>query len=525
MTGPILLVFALVGVVMAVIEWPVLKWLGRVTWKYALLVALCINVPTVVVWSVVMAWASENVDYVAWSLLVGLPFVWGALAVIVWLSVKTLICVAMLRSWRGLVVAPLTVVWGVSAFVTLVVAGVKQSPQMKLERALKDDDVAYVQQRLKGGDAASSFMEDAANYRAAGVLKLLLDSGASANATDASGVPLLTRVVVPAQAYILHTNTVDQAVAESRALASAGTLLDHGANAALESKQGVSPFEEAINEGSLPMIELFIKKGATVSPPAPLGKAPLCNAARARREDRQKVLELLLAAGADINALETLTTRDYASSGSREVIVKSAVLNAAIRSGHEGTALWLLERGASFKAIHSGQKEPLVDAVERGLVKLTQALQSRGADVNLRTEDGRTLWQAAGNRALRKMLEARGLQRMVTALDLTEPGVDTPTWLSQVWSHNRSLGWVRTRILERVSQQPPYDVSLRMPGESGVRVVSDVETILLLRVLDSGRLHQEAAIGQPNTNGLEKYAIRFDGGILELWFAPEGKPR
>jgi ankyrin repeat protein len=520
MSGPILLAFTAVALVMALIEWPVLKWLGRVTWKYGLLVALCINVPTVLVWSVVMTWASENVDYVAWGLLVGLPFIWGALAVIVWLTVKTLICVAMLHSWRGLIVAPLTVVWGVGSFVAIVVTSLQQTPYAKLEATYKEDNPEYVQQRLKAGDDASSFMDDAANYRSAKILTVLLDAGASPNAKDSNGVPYLNRVVTPAQAYTVHTTSVDKSEADARALASARTMLEHGADPTQLSQSNVSAIEEAINEGPLPMIELFLEKGAKLMPASP-ATMPLCIAARSKRADRNAVLELLLKKGADINALETTKARVYINGKWTDGLVKATPLNAAIRAGNEDTALWLLEKGAAPKATHPGQDDPIVDAVVGDRTKVALALLERGADVNLRTEDGRTLWQAASDRILRKELEKRGLQRSVTPLDLTASGVDTPTWLGQVWSHNRSLGWVRTQILERATQQPPHDVSLRLAGETETRVVRGVECLKLQRKLDSGRLELDGVIGGSSTAGLEKLAIPFEGGVLELWHAPE----
>ncbi|MEZ0274651.1 MAG: ankyrin repeat domain-containing protein, partial [Roseimicrobium sp.] len=390
MSGPILLAFTVVALVMALIEWPVIKWLGRVTWKYGLLVALCINVPTVLVWSVVMTWASENVDYVAWGLLVGLPFIWGALAVLVWLAVKTLICVAMLHSWRGLIVAPLTVLWGVGSFVAIVATSLQQTPYAKLEAAYKEDNPRYVQERLKAGDDVSGFMVDAANYRSAKILTVLLDAGASPNAKDSSGVPYLNRVVTPAQAYLVYTKSADKAEAEARALASARTMLEHGADPMQLSHMEVSAFEEAINEGSLPMIELFLDKGAKLNPGSP-ANLPLCIAARAKRPDRQAVMELLLAKGADINALETSKARVFTNGKWSDGFVKATPLNAAIRAGNEDTALWLLEKGAASKATHPGQDDPMVDAVVGERTKVALALLERGADVNLRTEDGRTL--------------------------------------------------------------------------------------------------------------------------------------
>jgi ankyrin repeat protein len=519
MSGAILLVFTLVALVMAGIEWPVIKWLGRVSWKYSLLIALCINVPTVLVWTIVLSWVSENVDYFAWSMLTGLPILGGILAAVVWLAVKTIMCVAMLHSWRGLIVAPLTVAWGVGTFVALVVTGFKQTPHVKLETALENDDVAHIQQLLAAGEDKNSFMEAAANYRSAKVLHALLEAGASANMKDSQGTPLLNRVVVPSQSYYFHVSDFDPAEFQNRALASAKTMLDHGADPMQLSKVGVSAFEESLSHGSIPLIELFLEKGAKLSAPEPHGKLPLCTAARAKRADRQAVIELLLSKGADIHALETISATVHSMGSSKEFLIKATPLNAAIRVGNEETAIWLLEKGASPKATHPGQPEPLVDAAQGDRAKIALALLDRGADPNLRTEEGKSLWQATTNRSLRKALEAHGLQRTFTPLNLTTPGVDTPTWLAQVWSHNRSLGWVKSTILDRAKQQPPYHVTLQLPGEPGPRVIQQVESLFLKRKLDSGRLMLDDAIGPEDVAGLEKMAIPFEGGVLELWYS------
>jgi ankyrin repeat protein len=523
MSGAILLVFTLVALVMALIEWPVIKWLGRVSWKYSLLIALCINVPTVLVWTIALSWVSENVDYFAWSMLVGLPILGGILALGVWLAVKTIICVAMLHSWRGLIVAPLTVMWGVGTFVALIVTGFKQTPHAKLETALENDDASYIQERLAAGEDKNSFMEEAANFRSAKILTALLEAGASAQTQDSQGTPLLNRIVVPAQAYAFEVSDFDPSEFQTRGLASAKTMLEHGADPMQLSKFGVSAFEEALNHGSIPLIELFFEKGAKLSAPEPHGKLPLCTAARAKRADRQTVLELLLSKGADINALETLSATVYSMGGSTEHIFKATALNAAIRVGNEDTALWLLEKGASPRATHPGQTEPLVDAAQGDRVKTALALLERGADVNLRTEQGKTLWQATTDRTLRKALEVRGLKRSVTPLNLTASDADTPTWLAQVWSHNRSLGWVKSTILDRAKRQPPYHVTVQLPGEPAPRVIEHVESLFLKRKLDTGRLMLDDLIGPEDVAGLEKMAIPFEGGVLELWYSkPEG---
>ncbi|RBP41332.1 ankyrin repeat protein [Roseimicrobium gellanilyticum] len=515
MSGAILLVFTLVALVMAVIEWPLIKWLGRVSWKYSLLIALCINVPTVLVWTIALSWISENPDYFAWSMLWGLPIFGGVLAVVVWLAVKTTICVAMLHSWRGLIVAPLTVVWGVGSFAVIVATSLQPTPYDKLEAAYKEDDADFVRARLNEGE--NGFIVDAANYRAANILGLLLDTGESPNAMDSNGTPLLNLVIKPSQHYAQHTLSIDEVEAAARTLSSAKTMLEHGADPMLLSNVGVSAFEEALTHGSIPLIELFLEKGAKLTAPEPHGKLPLCTAARSKRADRQAVVELLLSKGADISALETQTAMVHSMGGSQEHIFKATPLNAAIRAGNEDLALWLLEKGASPKATHPGQTEPLVDSAQGNRAKIALALLDRGADVNLKTQEGKTLWEITTDRSLRKALEARGLQRTFSPLNLTASGVDTPTWLAQVWSHNRSLGWVRSTILGRVKQQPPYHVTVQLAGEPAPRVIENVESLFLKRKLDTGVLKFENAIGPEDVTGLEKFSIPFEGGVLELW--------
>ena len=90
-----------------------------------------------------------------------------------------------------------------------------------------------------------------------------------------------------------------------------------------------------------------------------------------------EVLDRLLAAGADLNAVSTNSLRN-------------TPLHAAVAGGHADAALRLIERGAGVNVSDAGGHTPFHIAAEGGYVPIVKAMLARGADPHIVDAEDRT---------------------------------------------------------------------------------------------------------------------------------------
>ncbi len=145
--------------------------------------------------------------------------------------------------------------------------------------------------------------------RAIGIIRLLLDKGADANARDVAGRTALMNLIA------VNGNTVTMQL-----------MLDRGEDKDAEAKHGSRPPEGSSPEGYLQTVKLLLERGADVNARTKDGYTALMLASS---RGHVEVVQVLLAKGADINARNNqgkTALRLAADHGKREI---TKVLSAA----------------------------------------------------------------------------------------------------------------------------------------------------------------------------------------------------
>jgi ankyrin repeat protein len=197
----------------------------------------------------------------------------------------------------------------------------------------------------------------------------LLDSGVAINHQDSAGNSLLMHAVLYGNADTVKL------------------LLERGADANATNNAGATPLLRAA--GNHDKIKLLIKHGANVNARSALGNTPLLVAARARGS--AKSVELLLKHGAEINATNNFgATALMAAAASGELdtvrllVKRGADVNVHVH-GSEAAAIW------------GGGRSALMWAAFRGDHAMARFLLDSGADINSSEGFGTALIQAAWN--------------------------------------------------------------------------------------------------------------------------------
>lgn len=183
-------------------------------------------------------------------------------------------------------------------------------------------------------------------------------------------------------------------------------LINQGVNTEATDMEGRTPLHLAVEKLLIRRIILLIDKGARVKTAAKDGRTPL-HAALSHGQRGLRVAQMLLAAGADVNAkaqdgssvlhivaqcsdlfgLLNILSKLALDVDSNDEYGQTPLLIAIYMENWKAAEL-LLEIGASIEADKRGGYTPLLGAVKGGNEDILQQLLDRGANVNDADEDG-----------------------------------------------------------------------------------------------------------------------------------------
>ncbi|KAL4167380.1 hypothetical protein KRP22_012866 [Phytophthora ramorum] len=149
-------------------------------------------------------------------------------------------------------------------------------------------------------------------------------------------------------------------------------LTEHGAALNTKNDNGYSPLHSAVAKSHGDVVKHFLSIEADVDTLNTIGVTPLGTAAR---WGLAEMAELLLDAGADLHAVN----HNWCTP-----------LLTAVTHGHEEVVKLLLERGADLEDRTNEGWTPLLVAAERGYSALIKLLVGRGASINSEAHDGKT---------------------------------------------------------------------------------------------------------------------------------------
>ena len=256
-----------------------------------------------------------------------------------------------------------------------------------LLKAVNEGSESLVRQFLQDGadarmtdDCGISILTYAIVASRPGIMRLLIDTGADANAVDRSiyKVPLACAVSI--------TNPEDRYLVTK-------VLIDAGAN--VDAGYGRTPLMEAVSKEDIRLVELLIASGADVN----LHDDDASNAySLAAALGNQRLKRILLEAGADPTVGVAKYRKEWgphaffqAAADGRVDVVEAMLSN--------GTATVNMTNAHKVTALMRAHDEPMVDA-----------LLSAGADVKLRDDRGfnALMWAAEIGRAgiVKKLIAA-----------------------------------------------------------------------------------------------------------------------
>ncbi len=180
---------------------------------------------------------------------------------------------------------------------------------------------------IKGGSIEITPLHWAATH--VEVAEFLIDKGADVNAIDKNLITPLHRAALGSGSKV------------------AKILIDKGADVNAKDSRGRTPLHDAAGYGNDQMVELLIERGAQVDVKDKRGTTALYSAASGTKDSKETV-ELLLAAGADINIKRTA-----------EPDKGFGILHAAIKNSNPRVVEMLITKGLDINAETATGRTPL----------------------------------------------------------------------------------------------------------------------------------------------------------------------
>ena len=269
------------------------------------------------------------------------------------------------------------------------------------------------------------------------MLEIMLQYGADINTVDPKSymtplivacidgntklIDVLTNSGAKIDKVVPNIGTPLHAAVETGQKQAAEKLLQLGFPPDTIDSNGVTPLMKAIEWEKIEIAELLLKCGANVSVEHPKTGRPLLHKAAARNQT--KMLELLLAHGADINQLTpqgSTALHLAATFGSEDAIallcsnncnvnIQNVVgltpLAAAIQSKKFAGALMLLKYNPDVNKCDSKQRSPLYAATDFHAIEVVQRLLKLGAKSDIPDINGLTPIQMACQRGYNEILK------------------------------------------------------------------------------------------------------------------------
>ncbi|MHC4212186.1 MAG: ankyrin repeat domain-containing protein [Planctomycetota bacterium] len=366
------------------------------------------------------------------------------------------------------------------------------------------------------GDAALAGHED--------VVKLLIASGADVNlSAKIHNLTMYRGTALHAAAYSGHSTIVDLLIAKGADVninATNGTPLHLAARARLkvkddtcteivgkllakgadvnakDSRQGDTPLHNAARRGRCKAAELLIRAGADVNAKSKVGLTPLWYA---KEKDHTETIDLLSRHGAVESLHDVVMAGDIEQV--KRLISKGADVNArsdswlitpmhvAAGEGHKQICELLISGGAEVNA-KSGELEddegwtPLHGACSGGHKEVAELLLDHGAAVNAKTKHSKTPLDVArkeGHQKIVELLLKHGAEEGIPLQDRFEKAklLSSDTWLEGAFQYRTDEQWFAINVEKNKSYLIHYD------DEFGTgKFTADIETYLYKHIVD-----------------------------------------